>query len=63
MELYHDSGREDKSMVYEILKVGERNAREFDSLIKEKFIAGRIRPAFLLSNTLFYSIVFYCNMW
>ena len=50
-------------MVYEILKVGERNAREFDSLIKEKFIAGRIRPAFLLSNTLFYSIVFYCNMW
>ena len=32
MELYHDSGREDKSMVYEILKVGERNALSPDYL-------------------------------
>lgn len=32
MELYHDSGREDKSMVYEILKVGERNALSSDYL-------------------------------
>lgn len=45
------------------MQVSIKGTREFDSLIKEKFIAGRIRPAFLLSNTLFYSIVFYCNMW
>lgn len=32
MELYHDSGREDKSMVYEVLKVGERNALSPDYL-------------------------------
>lgn len=32
MELYHDSGREDKSMVYEIPKVGERNALSPDYL-------------------------------
>lgn len=44
-------------------RMEQLEAREFDSLIKEKFIAGRIRPAFLLSNILFYSIVFYCNMW
>lgn len=37
--------------------------REFDSLIKDKLIAGRIKPAFLLSNISFYYIVFYCNIW
>lgn len=32
MELYHDSDREDKSMVYEVLKVGERNTLSLDYL-------------------------------
>ena len=32
MKLYHDSGREDKSMVYEVLKVGEKNALSPDYL-------------------------------
>lgn len=31
-EIYHDSGREDKSMVYEVLKVGEKNALSPDYL-------------------------------
>lgn len=32
MELYHDSGRKDKSMVYEVLEIGERNALSPDYL-------------------------------
>lgn len=32
MELYHYSGREDKGMVYEILKVGKKNALSPDYL-------------------------------
>lgn len=32
MELYHGSGREDKSMVYEVLKIGEKNALSPDYL-------------------------------
>ena len=43
--------------------VSYNTPREFDSLIKEKFTTGRIKPTFLLSNILFYSIAFYCNMW
>ena len=37
-------------------------AREFDSCILEKVLAGRIKPAFFVSNILFYCIVFYCNV-
>ena len=36
--------------------------REFDSWISEKVPAGRIKPAFFVSNFLFLSIVFYCNV-
>ncbi len=32
MKLYHDPGRKDKSMVYEVLKVGEKNALSPDYL-------------------------------
>lgn len=37
-------------------------SREFDSWISEKVPAGRIKPAFFVSNFLFLSIVFYCNV-
>ena len=40
-----------------------KNAREFDSLILEKVLAGRIKPAFFVSTFLFYPIAFYCNVW
>lgn len=36
--------------------------REFDSWISEKVPAGRIKPAFFVSNFWFLSIVFYCNV-
>ena len=40
----------------------EMLTREFDSCILEKVLAGRIKPAFFVSNILFYCIVFYCNV-
>ena len=41
---------------------GKHVLREFDSWISEKVPAGRIKPAFFVSNFLFLSIVFYCNV-
>ena len=38
------------------------HTREFDSWISEKVPAGRIKPAFFVSNFKFLSIVFYCNV-
>ena len=34
-------------------------AREFDSWIIEKMLAGRIKPAFFVSTFLFYCMLFY----
>ena len=36
--------------------------REFDSWISEKVPAGRIKPAFFVSNFWLLSMVFYCNV-
>ena len=42
---------------------GIEQIREFDSLILEKVLAGRITPAFFVSTFSFCYIVFYCNVW
>ena len=37
--------------------------REFDSCIIQKVLAGRIKPAFFVSNILFLCMLFYGIMW
>ena len=43
----------------ELENLKDSEAREFDSCIIKKYLAGLINPAFFMSNILFYFIVLY----